>query len=398
MEGPTPVSALIHAATMVTAGVYLIVRTHPIFEQAPRRRRTRPPMLGALTLVVAGLIALVQTDIKRVIAYSTMSQIGYMFVGAGIGAYANGDVPPDDARLLQGAALHGGRHRDPRARRRAGHPQDRRRSARSRRSRSSSSSSARSRSSASRRSPASSRRTRSSRPPSTRGWVGYVALRAGLVGTFLTGLYTFRLFFIVFRGEPTRVGARALPPPRQREGPLVDARAGRRARGALRDRRLDPVLAVLDAGRRLARAVAEPLVEPSGDAGAASRASSPSGSARRHGGRLARSTDRPARGAALASVREALEHKLCFDELYDAVFYRPAAALARALDRVVERPVIAGSLTALGFGAHGRDSAGYVAGADRLVRTYVLALAGALAIRSSSSSRCGDAVSWRRRR
>src|SRR5947207_10783742 len=88
MEGPTPVSALIHAATMVTAGVYLIVRTHAIFEQAPKIADLAAG-LGALTLLVAGLIALVQVDIKRVIAYSTLSQIGYMFVGAGIGSYPN---------------------------------------------------------------------------------------------------------------------------------------------------------------------------------------------------------------------------------------------------------------------------------------------------------------------
>src|SRR5436309_2270039 len=90
MEGPTPVSALIHAATMVTAGVYLIVRCHGVFEAAPHVQELAAG-LGALTLLVAGLIALVQTDIKRVIAYSTMSQIGYMFVGAGIGAYANAE-------------------------------------------------------------------------------------------------------------------------------------------------------------------------------------------------------------------------------------------------------------------------------------------------------------------
>ena len=89
MEGPTPVSALIHAATMVTAGVYLIARTHPIFEQA-RTVELVAAGMGALTLLVAGLIALVQVDIKRVIAYSTMSQIGYMFLGAGLGAYASG--------------------------------------------------------------------------------------------------------------------------------------------------------------------------------------------------------------------------------------------------------------------------------------------------------------------
>ena len=89
MEGPTPVSALIHAATMVVAGVYLIFRTAPIFEAAPEVQDTAA-VLGAVTLVAAGLIAVVQTDIKRVIAYSTMSQIGYMFLAVGIGAYATG--------------------------------------------------------------------------------------------------------------------------------------------------------------------------------------------------------------------------------------------------------------------------------------------------------------------
>ena len=89
MEGPTPVSALIHAATMVVAGVYLVFRAAPIFEAAPEVQDT-VAVLGGVTLVVAGLIALVQTDIKRVIAYSTMSQIGYMFVAVGIGAYATG--------------------------------------------------------------------------------------------------------------------------------------------------------------------------------------------------------------------------------------------------------------------------------------------------------------------
>src|SRR5207244_3653629 len=82
-------SALIHAATMVTAGVYLIARTHPIFEQASTIALLAAGT-GALTLLVAGLIALVQTDIKRVIAYSTMSQIGYMFMAVGVGAFSNG--------------------------------------------------------------------------------------------------------------------------------------------------------------------------------------------------------------------------------------------------------------------------------------------------------------------
>ncbi len=89
MEGPTPVSALIHAATMVTAGVYLIARMHTLFELAPAAQDTGA-VIGALTLLIAGTIALVQTDIKRVIAYSTMSQIGYMIMGVSVGAYAAG--------------------------------------------------------------------------------------------------------------------------------------------------------------------------------------------------------------------------------------------------------------------------------------------------------------------
>jgi NADH-quinone oxidoreductase subunit L len=89
MEGPTPVSALIHAATMVTAGVYLIARMHTLFELAPAAQDVGA-VVGATTLLIAGTIALVQTDIKRVIAYSTMSQIGYMIMGVSVGAYAAG--------------------------------------------------------------------------------------------------------------------------------------------------------------------------------------------------------------------------------------------------------------------------------------------------------------------
>jgi NADH-quinone oxidoreductase subunit L len=89
MEGPTPVSSLIHAATMVTAGVYLIARMHTLFELAPAAQDVGATV-GALTLFVAGTIGLAQTDIKRVIAYSTMSQIGYMIMGVSVGAYAAG--------------------------------------------------------------------------------------------------------------------------------------------------------------------------------------------------------------------------------------------------------------------------------------------------------------------
>jgi len=86
MAGPTPVSALIHAATMVTAGVYLIARTHPLFELAPDVLYL-VGVIGAVTLFIAGFAALVQTDIKRILAYSTMSQIGYMFLALGVMAY-----------------------------------------------------------------------------------------------------------------------------------------------------------------------------------------------------------------------------------------------------------------------------------------------------------------------
>jgi len=89
MEGPTPVSALIHAATMVTAGVYLIARMHPLFEQAPTAADVGA-IGGCLTLVLAATVALVMTDIKRVIAYSTMSQIGYMIMAVSAGAYSAG--------------------------------------------------------------------------------------------------------------------------------------------------------------------------------------------------------------------------------------------------------------------------------------------------------------------
>jgi NADH-quinone oxidoreductase subunit L len=89
MEGPTPVSALIHAATMVTAGVYLIARAHPLFTLAPTAADVAA-FVGLATLVFAATVALVVTDLKRIIAYSTISQIGYMVVGVSIGAYVGG--------------------------------------------------------------------------------------------------------------------------------------------------------------------------------------------------------------------------------------------------------------------------------------------------------------------
>jgi NADH-quinone oxidoreductase subunit L len=87
MAGPTPISALIHAATMVTAGVYLIARTHVLFELAPWVQML-VAWIGLATLLMAGFTALTQHDIKRILAYSTISQIGYMFLGLGVGAWS----------------------------------------------------------------------------------------------------------------------------------------------------------------------------------------------------------------------------------------------------------------------------------------------------------------------
>ncbi len=202
MEGPTPVSALIHAATMVTAGVYLIARTHVIFEAAPRVLDLAAG-LGAVTLLVAGLIALVQTDIKKVIAYSTMSQIGYMFVGVGIGAYSTGLFHLMTHAffkallfLAAGVVIHA-----------LGGEQDMRRMGGMRRYL-----------------PKTflamliGALSLSAIPPfsgffskdlilsstiAAGGWWGYTLFVIGLIGSFLTGLYTFRLIFLVFGGEPS---------------------------------------------------------------------------------------------------------------------------------------------------------------------------------------------------
>ena len=89
MEGPTPVSALIHAATMVTAGVYMVARSHVIFERAPSAL-TVVAIIGVLTALFAATIGVAQTDIKKVLAYSTVSQLGYMFLGCGVAAFSAG--------------------------------------------------------------------------------------------------------------------------------------------------------------------------------------------------------------------------------------------------------------------------------------------------------------------
>ena len=123
MEGPTPVSALIHAATMVTAGVFMVARLSPLFEYAPTALAV-VAVIGGTTAIFAASVGMAQNDIKRVIAYSTCSQLGYMFFAAGVSAYSRGDVPPLHPCLLQGAAVPRRRLGHPRDVGRAGHAQD----------------------------------------------------------------------------------------------------------------------------------------------------------------------------------------------------------------------------------------------------------------------------------
>ena len=123
MEGPTPVSALIHAATMVTAGVFMVARLSPLFEMSPVALSV-VTIVGGTTAFFAATVGLVQNDIKKVIAYSTCSQLGYMFVGLGVGGYSLGHLPPFHPCLLQGSVVPGrwfGHHRDAS---RAGHARD----------------------------------------------------------------------------------------------------------------------------------------------------------------------------------------------------------------------------------------------------------------------------------
>jgi NADH-quinone oxidoreductase subunit L len=379
MEGPTPVSALIHAATMVTAGVYLIARTHPIFEQA-RTVELVAAGMGTLTLVVAGLIALVQTDIKRVIAYSTMSQIGYMFLGAGVGAYANGMFHLMTHAFFKallfmaaGLVIHAlAGEQDIRKMRGIG-----------------------------------------ALMPWTRWvflagslalvgvppfsgffskdsiiaaalhdhWYGVVLAIAALFGAFLTGVYTFRLYFIVFTGEPSAYVREHHHAHHGKEGPLT----------MLVPVGILGVLAVVGgwiqfspfwhpltnwlepAARTLA--VAEPTNTQEAIASVAAVLLGLAGIGVAYAlygtGRLA--------VPKLPAVQRALEHKLYFDEAYDALFYRPAAVFASWLRRDFEEPVVLatgpdlGELTLdAGKGVRRLQSG--------LLRTYVLFLGTGVAI------------------
>ena len=380
MEGPTPVSALIHAATMVTAGVYLIARTHPIFEQA-RTVELIAAGTGALTLLVAGLIALVQTDIKRVIAYSTMSQIGYMFLGAGVGAYAGGMFHLLTHAFFKallfmtaGLAIHAlAGEQDIRKMRGLGRlmpftkwcflagalalvgiP------------------------------PFSGFFSKDSIVAATIniGWYGWIFWVCGIAGAFLTGLYTFRLWFLVFPGEPS---------------PFVREHHHRHGRLEGAWTMLVPVgvLAVLatvggwlqwsprwhpftdwlaPAARTLPAAI--PTNTQEYYTSAATVIAGLAGIAVA----WAIYSERTIAIPAAPFWRRTLEEKFYFDALYDRLFYAPAAAIANVLRRELEEPVIL--QTGPDLGQTTLEAGGLVRRLQTgLLRTYVLFLAaGAAAV------------------
>ena len=383
MEGPTPVSALIHAATMVTAGVYLLVRAHPIFEAAVDVQHLAA-VLGTVTLLLAGFVALVQWDIKRVIAYSTMSQIGYMFLAAGIGAYglaifhlmthaffkallfmAAGVVIHHLAGEQDIRRMGGLRNVLPRTRvafligtvALVGLP------------------------------PFAGFWSKDAILASTLemgGGLGWTLLVAGLVGALLTGAYSFRLYYTVFHGEAAEV--EHVP-----HGPEVVHEATTHAEGPLSMLVPVGILTVLSAVGGLLSIPgvwhpfthwigesAEALVEPTARQDYLTSAIAVAlGVAGLFFARRAFAGERQ-----LVTRPEAwrvLEHKLYFDELYDALFYRPAAALSVALRRNVEEPVVDRSLDEIGSGTIqiGGEVARVQSG---LLRAYAVAIAFAVAV------------------
>ncbi len=374
MEGPTPVSALIHAATMVTAGVYLIARTAPIFQLASSVQDTAAA-LGAVTLVVAGLIALVQTDIKRVIAYSTMSQIGYMFLGVGLGAYASGMFHLMTHAffkallfLAAGVVIHA----------LAGEQDIRRMGG-----------------------------LRALMPKTyvfflvgalslvglppfsgffskdpiiaaaiaRGGAFGYVMFALAIAGTLLTGLYTFRLVFRVFHGQRDTFVDETFDT-HHGEGPLVMlVPVGVLAVGATLAGWLQVPGGWAGVSNWLKPAV-PPLIETTNTQEAV--ASIVSVALGLVGLGVAWWIYVARRRPAPAAV-PAFEKKFWFDELYDAVFYKPAVASAKLLYALVEGPLVGGTIAGIAETVRGLGS-----GTRRLqtglVRTYVLALAASLAV------------------
>jgi NADH-quinone oxidoreductase subunit L len=403
MEGPTPVSALIHAATMVTAGVYLIVRTHAVFEQAPRVLELAAG-LGAGTLLMAGLIALVQSDIKKVIAYSTMSQIGYMFLGAGLGAYGNAMFHLMTHAffkallfLAAGLVIHAlAGEQDIRKMGGVGRlmpftritfligslalvgiP------------------------------PFSGFFSKDSiiAAALSRGWYGDILFVVALIGTFLTGLYAFRLYLIVFPGEPSpfvqehlmrgshAAGAEGTHDrsAHQVHGPdhEVHEHAGEGPFSMTATVAVLAVLAVVGGWIQFAPLwhpvsdwldpVAPPIAVPTSTQEAVASLFAFLLGLAGIGVAWQIYGSKRWRVPSLAFWQRLLEHKFYFDEAYDLAFYRPAVFLAKALGRWIEGPIIGGSIKELAAAVReaGLDTSRLQTG---LVRSYVLAIAASLAV------------------
>ncbi|MDX6568091.1 MAG: NADH-quinone oxidoreductase subunit [Gaiellales bacterium] len=386
MEGPTPVSALIHAATMVTAGVYLVARMWPLYTAAPDVSDL-VALIGAATLTMAGLIALVQTDIKRVIAYSTMSQIGYMFCAVGIGAYSAGIYHLlthafFKALLFLGAGvvIHA-----------LDDEQDIRKMGGLRRFM-----------------PFTAALmwigglALAGIPPfagffskdqiladamHVGGIVGWIVWSLGLLGAFVTSIYTFRMLLKVFSGRPSPFAAEHAPTHTEHgEGPISMLwTIGVLAAGAvlaglleipgvthgMRDFLAPAVPRAVEAtgGQELFTSVLSVAVALAGLA-VAYAIWGPSG----HGARAyARATE---------PLPRLFEHKFGFDIAYDVLIARPVAALAALGARVWEGRVVASTMD--GAGPFGRWLSGRLSLAQSgLVRSYAVMFAfgiGALAV------------------
>ena len=380
MEGPTPVSALIHAATMVTAGVYLLARTHVLFELAPAVLYTAA-VFGAITLLAAGFIALVQTDIKRIIAYSTMSQIGYMFVAVGLGAYSASMFHLMTHAFFKallfmaaGVLIHA-----------LADEQDVRKMG-----------------GLAKRLPLTYKAFLIGTlalvgfPP----WSGFfskdlilahalaesvigpILWVAGLIGALLTALYAFRLLFIVFHGEPSEHVREHLHKQRLEGGLTMMLPVG-----------VLSVLAIVAGLIQIPGAwhavdnwiepVAESLQHPAtwmeivSPIAAVGVALVGTWVAWRLWGRP---SDVPARLAARhPHVASALEHKLYFDEFYEKTLSIPTQRLAVGLRRFVEAPLILGTSGEIGHAVRGL---GKQLGALQtgLLRNYIFVITATLVV------------------
>ena len=377
MEGPTPVSALIHAATMVTAGVYLIARMNPLYSYAPDIQHLIVA-IGVIGLLMAGLTALSQTDIKRIIAFSTMSQIAYMFVGVGLGAYWTGIfhltthaffkallfmgagvvihvlADEQDIRQMGGMQkwlprtalcmwigtlalagvfpLSGGISKD----------------------------------------------TILACGLQLGGFWGYLAFVGGALGALLTGLYASRLMFVVFRGEPSEYAAHHAPHhtehgegPRTMLIPVYILTVLSAIAGFLQFPGVTHFFSELARADRLRRrADARPEHANDWIATVVGTAAGLTGIlAASRIWRTRTSSIRVPRALAVIS-----ERRFFWDDLYDVVFYRPAAWTATTLQRTIEADIFLELPDALGSLAS-RSGRAFAAVQTGLVRVYALAFA-----------------------